>query len=434
MSVPSAPRIISWPSCSDGQIRFYWEAPTSDGGSPITQYTLACTAIAYSQDLSANVYDYLVTGLTNQTNLAFTITATNTNGTGPAASFPIVQAGLQTIGPSIATLSTLNTSTAYLTWTPSTLTGEASLRAYLIQCFPSTSGMSSFFATQYPHKSTMAIAGLSTNIYYQFLVRGVNDVGYCPPFAFTSTVGFGIPPAGGFSPSSITNLRVWVDASDPLYASTTGVSTVVNVQDKSSNAYTFSNTSGWGRTPSSFNTSYTAFTGPGVSGNTLGYNAGFTVAQPYMVFFVGRNSKPLTNFSMLYANTGNTMVTFVNNNDRYSMFAGTQVDSVSAGSATSSIIISALYSGASSYFVQNGSTIVSGINPGTGGSTDGLGLAQHNVLNGFAFGGQFGEFLIYNSNMVLADRQKVEGYLAWKWGLQSNLQPSHPYRSNAPLA
>jgi len=32
------------------------------------------------------------------------------------------------------------------------------------------------------------------------------------------------------------------------------------------------------------------------------------------------------------------------------------------------------------------------------------------------------------------NRQKVEGYLAWKWGLQSNLPTSHPFRAAAPLS
>ena len=28
--------------------------------------------------------------------------------------------------------------------------------------------------------------------------------------------------------------------------------------------------------------------------------------------------------------------------------------------------------------------------------------------------------------------EKAEGYLAWKWGLQSNLPISHPYKNAAP--
>ena len=30
------------------------------------------------------------------------------------------------------------------------------------------------------------------------------------------------------------------------------------------------------------------------------------------------------------------------------------------------------------------------------------------------------------------DRQLVEGYLAWRWGLEGNLPAGHPYKSAAP--
>lgn len=33
-----------------------------------------------------------------------------------------------------------------------------------------------------------------------------------------------------------------------------------------------------------------------------------------------------------------------------------------------------------------------------------------------------------------ADRQRVEGYLAWKWGLQADLSASHPYKTAPPMA
>ena len=34
--------------------------------------------------------------------------------------------------------------------------------------------------------------------------------------------------------------------------------------------------------------------------------------------------------------------------------------------------------------------------------------------------------------MSIEDRQKLEGYLAWKWGLQASLPSDHPYKSAAP--
>jgi hypothetical protein len=45
---------------------------------------------------------------------------------------------------------------------------------------------------------------------------------------------------------------------------------------------------------------------------------------------------------------------------------------------------------------------------------------------------QVAEVLVYNTTASSDDRQKVEGYLAWKWGLQGNLPGGHPYKHGAP--
>jgi hypothetical protein len=45
---------------------------------------------------------------------------------------------------------------------------------------------------------------------------------------------------------------------------------------------------------------------------------------------------------------------------------------------------------------------------------------------------QVAEILHYNDNLTLGQTQKIEGYLAWKWGLVSSLPVSHPYRTAPP--
>jgi hypothetical protein len=42
------------------------------------------------------------------------------------------------------------------------------------------------------------------------------------------------------------------------------------------------------------------------------------------------------------------------------------------------------------------------------------------------------EVLLYNSALTTAQRQQVEGYLAWKWNIRSTLPTSHPFKSNPP--
>ena len=46
--------------------------------------------------------------------------------------------------------------------------------------------------------------------------------------------------------------------------------------------------------------------------------------------------------------------------------------------------------------------------------------------------GFIGEILVYNSAITVAERQQVEGYLAWKWGLQGTLPANHPHKNGPP--
>ena len=48
-----------------------------------------------------------------------------------------------------------------------------------------------------------------------------------------------------------------------------------------------------------------------------------------------------------------------------------------------------------------------------------------------SFVGKIGEFIVLNSTSSI-DRQKLEGYLAHKWGLTTSLPYSHPYKYNYP--
>jgi len=46
--------------------------------------------------------------------------------------------------------------------------------------------------------------------------------------------------------------------------------------------------------------------------------------------------------------------------------------------------------------------------------------------------GYINEVIISPQNLSQSDRQKVEGYLAHKWGLEANLPVDHPYKSSPP--
>lgn len=60
--------------------------------------------------------------------------------------------------------------------------------------------------------------------------------------------------------------------------------------------------------------------------------------------------------------------------------------------------------------------------------------SQFRINDGAAyFTGAIGEMLIVENDNSLDTQQKIEGYLAWKWGLESNLPVSHPYKTAPPI-
>jgi hypothetical protein len=57
---------------------------------------------------------------------------------------------------------------------------------------------------------------------------------------------------------------------------------------------------------------------------------------------------------------------------------------------------------------------------GTGG--------DHNT----SFHGIIYEVIVYNTAVSITERQLIEGYMAWKWGLQASLPSNHPYYASSP--
>jgi hypothetical protein len=88
------------------------------------------------------------------------------------------------------------------------------------------------------------------------------------------------------------------------------------------------------------------------------------------------------------------------------------------------------FNGASSYYAINGALTPTTVNPGTAGLTGGMFLGGNNAALGFI--GDIAEFVILSSTPSNDDRQKMEGYLAHKWGLDGNLPSGHPYKSAPP--
>ena len=84
--VPSGPNSVS-ATVSGNSAVITWAAPSSDGGSPVTGYTVAASADSATATVDGGTYQATLTGLANAATDTFTVTATNAVGSGDAVAF-----------------------------------------------------------------------------------------------------------------------------------------------------------------------------------------------------------------------------------------------------------------------------------------------------------------------------------------------------------
>ena len=225
-----------------------------------------------------------------------------------------------------------------------------------------------------------------------------------------------------FTPSQISGLQVWYDASDPSTMTLSG-STVTEWRDKSGNAFTL--TGSGSAQLQSFNARTVMF----LNNGPYFQNTVFTNSGPYAVFIIFKfDTLPaawltlLDNVSPLRPYVGFEQNTATRTAFRY------------GGSATTNPEIWSLQYSASDLTIFNvAGTSVIGAVTGYGGigHTNGLrvGFAGNNTAPMI---GWIGEIVYYSGTLSSSQREQMEGYLSWKWGLQANLPTNHPFRRIRP--
>lgn len=160
-TVPAAPTNVTG-SAGDTTVAVSWTAPSNTGGYPITLYTATSSPGGFTCT-SNSATTCTVTGLTDGTSYTFTVTATNSLGTGPASS---PSAGVTPAAPLYA----FSVGTSF-TFTSCTVTGQTG--PSLAQCQSSYSATSWTQNTSYFNDTagvqywTVPASGC-----YQFTVAG----------------------------------------------------------------------------------------------------------------------------------------------------------------------------------------------------------------------------------------------------------------------
>lgn len=106
-------------------------------------------------------------------------------------------------------------------------------------------------------------------------------------------------------------------------------------------------------------------------------------------------------------------------------------DTAQTGDGTWKIISTRFISGGNDFLYVNGGAERSNSNGGTFNLQSTLRLGG-GVINTRSFDGEMAELVITSADLSTTDRERLEGYLAWKWGLEANLPSGHPFKNTPP--
>lgn len=245
-----------------------------------------------------------------------------------------------------------------------------------------------------------------------------------------------------FSPTQIAGCALWLDAADisSLFKDTVGTQLVTTngdivrrINDKSGNSRN--------ATTSAITNVYTISQSNGNSAIQVPSDSGFATpsftvssANTCSLFIVALQNSPLSgNVALFRNNTG------ASNTLRLQLESSFTRINVNSLTATPTLMVTRL-GFPNIYSVGfDSSTITSFFNGtsaggGQSGTSDGslassttYAFATNTGMNGY-----FYEVILYNTNLTVTQRQQIEGYLAWKWGLQANLPANHPYAFSPP--
>ena len=91
-------------------------------------------------------------------------------------------------------------------------------------------------------------------------------------------------------------------------------------------------------------------------------------------------------------------------------------------------VISAIFDDSNSSLSLNG-TSVTELNVSNRSLNHGIRIGANHLANNDFLDGNIAEFIIVDESVSTVSQAAVEAYLAYKWGLQSNLAIDHPYNS-----
>ena len=244
-----------------------------------------------------------------------------------------------------------------------------------------------------------------------------------------------------FKPTSITGCSLWFDATDSSTI-TLSSGSLTQWNDKSGNGRNFTAVSGYANATVSaaYQNGLNVFN---FSGNGLYRAPAASAVYPQDVYIVVALKSLLVHNDIL--GMGDTSVdnfnslTFAENVAKRwqngSSGGARLIYSPTDETSTSFLLMQWSIANANFLLRRNGTQLVQGSQTYSF-STPSTSIFQigfrHTNITAANFSGYIGEIVVFNTQLATTPRQQIEGYLAWKWGLQAGLPAGHPYLSSAP--
>jgi len=188
-------------TAGNAQVALTWTAPTDNGGTAITDYTVESSSDAGTTwttfaDGTSTTASATVTGLTNGTSYTFRVSPVNSVGTGTASTASAAVIPVTTPGPPTAVAATADGTSATVNWTAPTVTGGTAITGYKVE---QTVDAGTTWTTATANSASTAVTAtysdLTSGASYSFRVSAINAVG--TGTASTTSVAVQTGPSAG---------------------------------------------------------------------------------------------------------------------------------------------------------------------------------------------------------------------------------------------
>jgi len=213
VTVPGKPATILLGSTGNGSITVTYTAPTIDGGSAVTGYTVKAfaplaTVPADVCDSNASTLTCTLTGLTNGVKYSVKVFAVNAAGTGTASSSLSNVIPATTPGKPTITTVTAGAGQVTVAWTAPVSNGGSAITGYTVQAFNAAGTVAIDSKTCTPATATgtnCIVTGLTNGTAYTFKVTAANVKGSGSASDLSATATPAAAPAAPGSPQATAN-------------------------------------------------------------------------------------------------------------------------------------------------------------------------------------------------------------------------------------